>query len=426
MKMKIRIVLWSMAVLLLGSCAGNRKTASNSAAKNIYDYSNQPFHPLLTFWNKDKDSTIIFIRFNSKEFLFARQHANSGFVAYAHISAEARLTDATHAVVDTFNVTIRDDGDMNKPHYFLARIPLYLKDGRDYMVTVSMTDVLRQAKIVDEKYIQKSQASAPENVVAEYPENGSPIFNPYFTDNITLALKAQNSNTKKLEERIFQRDFPLPPPPFASYKAHPLNNIPDSASYLFPDTAGIYRTNLSQSGIYQFSTDTSSYEAYTLFRFPPPFPKVSSVESLLLPLRYLLSGDEYDRIRKSPDVRKAIEDFWLSVADNNKDKARELIKAYYDRVETANRLFSSYVEGWRTDRGMVYIIFGPPSSVYKHPNDESWLYGEENIPGTLNFDFSRTINPFSDNNYQMRRDQIYKPAWYHMVDLWRTGRYNMN
>ncbi|CUS97606.1 GWxTD domain-containing protein [Candidatus Kryptonium thompsonii] len=60
------------------------------------------------------------------------------------------------------------------------------------------------------------------------------------------------------------------------------------------------------------------------------------------------------------------------------------MEEYYSRVKYANEHFGHYLEGWKTDMGMVYIIFGPPSSVDRHPFDinakpyEIWYYYEIN------------------------------------------------
>ena len=57
---------------------------------------------------------------------------------------------------------------------------------------------------------------------------------------------------------------------------------------------------------------------------------------------------------------------------------------YYRRVVFANENFSHYIEGWRTDRGMVFIILGAPNNIDRHPFEydskpyEVWEYYELN------------------------------------------------
>ena len=120
--------------------------------------------------------------------------------------------------------------------------------------------------------------------------------------------------------------------------------------------------------------------------------------------------------------QKTMLDSFLVNLTNNKNRAKEVVKNYFSRVQNANLLFTSYQEGWKTDRGMIYIIFGPPNNVYRSSFSESWIYGEENNFNAINFNFSKVDNPFSENDYSLNRSSIYKGSFYKAVDTWRQGR----
>ena len=62
------------------------------------------------------------------------------------------------------------------------------------------------------------------------------------------------------------------------------------------------------------------------------------------------------------------------------------------------------------------------SKVIKHKNGEQWVYGETNTPSSLIFSFIKIINPFTDNDYYLERNETYKMPWYQAVDMWRQGR----
>ena len=89
-----------------------------------------------------------------------------------------------------------------------------------------------------------------------------------------------------------------------------------------------------------------------------------SPDVMIEPLAYLASQDELDTLRFALKQKMALDDFWIKMG-GNVDKARELIRIYYTRVLYSNFYFSSYKEGWRSERGMIYIIYGPPDKVYK-------------------------------------------------------------
>ena len=178
---------------------------------------------------------------------------------------------------------------------------------------------------------------------------------------------------------------------------------------------------LDKTGIYHFQYDTLVKEGLTVFRFEEDFPRLTAAESLIESIRFLTTREEYDKIRSSTDKKQAVDEYWLSMA-GNRERARVLIRSYYSRVQYANFFFTSYFEGWKTDRGLIYIIFGPPSSIYRDNDSESWNYSQVNNYGPLSFTFDRINNPFSPNDYRLRRSIYYELPWYRAVDTWRDGR----
>ena len=113
--------------------------------------------------------------------------------------------------------------------------------------------------------------------------------------------------------------------------------------------------------------------------------------------------------------------FWLEVG-GSPERARGLIRAFYNRVQDANRAFTSYMEGWKTDRGMIYLVMGQPISIYRDAETEQWTYsGLVGFPDIL-FIFRKMNNPFSNNDYALIRQPVYENVWYLAVDHWRQGR----
>ncbi|MCA1762012.1 MAG: hypothetical protein LC664_03295, partial [Flavobacteriales bacterium] len=70
----------------------------------------------------------------------------------------------------------------------------------------------------------------------------------------------------------------------------------------------------------------------------------------------------------------------------------------------------------------IYIIYGEPNKIYRTSKAENWIYGEENNPLSLSFDFVKVINPFTDNDYRLLRNDTYKPSYHRSVNAWRDGR----
>ncbi|MCK4297684.1 MAG: GWxTD domain-containing protein, partial [Candidatus Marinimicrobia bacterium] len=76
--------------------------------------------------------------------------------------------------------------------------------------------------------------------------------------------------------------------------------------------------------------------------------------------------------------------FWKGKDPTPNTQENELMNEYYMRVHYSNQHFSGFQAGWKADMGMIFILFGPPSDIERHPFDiqskpyEIWYYYEIN------------------------------------------------
>ncbi|MGH9797722.1 MAG: GWxTD domain-containing protein, partial [Candidatus Polarisedimenticolia bacterium] len=107
------------------------------------------------------------------------------------------------------------------------------------------------------------------------------------------------------------------------------------------------------------------------------------------PVRYLLAHEEdraYRRLRTSEDRLRFIRDFWAKRDTDPATPGNEYRNLFYRRVTDAVRLLSeSTTPGWKTDRGKIYILMGPPDDEEKQRRGSSiepdiilWRY--RNLP----------------------------------------------
>ena len=80
------------------------------------------------------------------------------------------------------------------------------------------------------------------------------------------------------------------------------------------------------------------------------------------------------------------------------------------------------MEGWETDRGMIFTFYGPPNIVYQTPVGETWIYGAENSILPYQFKFIRVDNPFSNNDFELTRLSSTRYGWSRAMESWRSGR----
>ena len=104
------------------------------------------------------------------------------------------------------------------------------------------------------------------------------------------------------------------------------------------------------------------------------------------------------------------------------ERARELIRIYYNRVFFSNYYFTSFKEGWMTDRGMIFIIYGPPQAIYTKVNEERWVYYRKNYSSTITFVFNHVQSPYADNNFILQRSESYDIHWRQAVNSWKNGQ----
>jgi GWxTD domain-containing protein len=102
---------------------------------------------------------------------------------------------------------------------------------------------------------------------------------------------------------------------------------------------------------------------------------------------YIASPEELDFIKEGKSYDEKLErflSFWDKRKPNPKTTDNPILYEYFRRVDYANKNFKGLGEGWRSDMGMIFITFGPPSSVERHPLDsntkpyEVWDYYELN------------------------------------------------
>ncbi|MCH8317197.1 MAG: GWxTD domain-containing protein [Bacteroidetes bacterium] len=185
-----------------------------------------------------------------------------------------------------------------------------------------------------------------------------------------------------------------------------------------------------KKGLYFVQQDTNGNDGFSFLVVDDKYPKVTKVKDLIEQLIYITTKEERKRLINSKHPKKALDDFWIDIA-RNENYARRLIKLYYNRVEFVNRNFTSYKEGWKTDRGMIYIIYGRPEEVYKFDDKEKWIYTRYVINQwdarpfheELSFTFVHKANIFSGNHYELIRYPSYQRKWYSEVEQWREGMF---
>lgn len=221
---------------------------------------------------------------------------------------------------------------------------------------------------------------------------------------------------KPVQVSFYAQEFPAAAPAFSTTQAKVPKTIKPDSTFTTDATTVI---TFNRKGLYLAQQDTSSAEGIA-FRVEDDYPKLGRLETLVGPLIYICTRQEFEKLRSAGNDKKKFDQTILSITGNT-ERARTFMRNYFKRVEQANEYFSSYKEGWKTDRGMMYIIFGMPDEVYFFDEREVWEYKNDNVKTRFIFVKSPTV--FDPDNYVLIRDKKFTDLWYDMVDLWRKARF---
>ncbi|HWG39648.1 MAG TPA: GWxTD domain-containing protein, partial [Candidatus Acidoferrales bacterium] len=87
-------------------------------------------------------------------------------------------------------------------------------------------------------------------------------------------------------------------------------------------------------------------------------------------VRWIITDEElsaFKKLQNNSERDTFIEGFWQRRDPTPDTAENEYKEEHYRRIAYANEHFAAGMPGWRTDRGRIYIMFGPPTSIDAHP-----------------------------------------------------------
>jgi len=404
-----------LLLFLLAGCASAYKLSVDNFSY-LYKNGQNKIFPEFSIYHESDEISQLHFKLDGRKLLYVKNPSNETFTARVRISYKLYSSYESELVIDSASFFIEDENPEQSDNRMIGFVDLKIDTG-DFLMSISTTDLNKKNSERSFIRIKKKDKLNEQNFKVIDANSGETIFSPYVKKGQKLRIFYNQSQIDLIKVSYYDREFGMPPPPFANFNPKPFNYSSDSGFiFSLSDTFIVQNT-----GFYHFSPEPESRSGLSLFNFQEEYPLVKSYDAMLHPMRYIMSRKDYYYLKDKEDLKEGIESFWINTTGKT-EKAKILISEFYGRVEAANYHFSSHVEGWKSDRGMVYIIFGSPNIIYKNGKTETWIYGEENNQVSVNFVFVKVINPFSDNDFILNRSPIYKNNWYRAVDDWRSGR----
>ena len=411
--MKNRIALTFIAIFSIYISCTTTQVIRDDVAY-LYNPLYQQIEPEFTFTNQEESNTLAELVINPNKLLYTKDFSSNEYVARYKVVYQVfeSLNNAPSIQTDTLefsHIGVRGGKKLIRDK-FIFNSPI----GKDYYIQIQIADLNRN---YNEEYIflvEKKNNSSTNYFKLEGNSN-------HVKRNHTAHISHSNKDIDSLFVHCFERVYEPSAPPFSMYMELQFNHERDSSFVIKKDSSGKFPFTTSQQGFYILKTNENDENGLLLNTFTDNYPYLKSAYELLQPLKLLCSKQEFLNMVNEANTKLAVDNFWISGC-GSKERAKVILELFYSRVEEANLYFTSIKEGWKTDRGMIYIIYGPPSKVYKSDGGENWLYGDNNTSISIDFTFRKVINPYSNNMYQLERNSIYRNSWYRMVDSWREGR----
>ena len=425
MKTTLGIYLSLFAALMIAGCASSGKVAKPLPEAQVYAPDQTPTAvneelALVSIQSKYllKDTTQVkvylyvdayrgknsisvddFIKIYNLNYVIYSDYGARDRLGYGNVKLnETNVSKAGNKIVVSF--------DVKSPN----------KDYGVLLSEISQTGTLK--KVLNDLTIRFKKQNTNEVYGVYTSASKEPLQRHYINSNDPFTIKRVTDGSDKLHVYYYKHSFDA--------AGSPMNTAPKTAQKsLDIDSSFTINSNetlrFEKEGLYNVFSDTTQSEGMGLLVVNERFPKMTRPEALLGPLLYMSTNTEINEIKKAQDFKKALDKYWLNLMNGNEALAQQSIKSFYSRVEEANQLFTTYKEGWKTDKGMIYIILGSPDKVQRSKDREVWTYEQRGNAQNVNFTFNRRNNQFVDDHYELVRYAEYQPIWYPVVEAWRNG-----
>lgn len=208
-----------------------------------------------------------------------------------------------------------------------------------------------------------------------FSENGFYLFWEFYNNstdtNFNINCKISNSKGKTIFE--FNSSYSLP------YERNPIFFKIEKSDF----TIGEYLITITARSADSLSKNSYAVSKRIFSRWVGVPRSIVDLNKAIEQMIYIASRDKINELLKIENQQEKYEkfmNFWKSKDPTPNTEENELMDEYYGRVEYANEHFSTYIEGWKSDMGMVFIILGPPNNVerrpfnYDSPAYEIWEY----------------------------------------------------
>src|SRR5919198_3747565 len=138
-------------------------------------------------------------------------------------------------------------------------------------------------------------------------------------------------------------------------------------------------------------------------------------------VRWIITDEErsaFKQLSNDEERDQFIEQFWLRRDPTPDTAENEFKEEHYRRIAYANEHFAAGIPGWKTDRGRMYVMYGPADEIESHPSGGTYDRPMEEGGGTT------STYPFEQWRYRYL-EGIGQEVIIEFVDTCMCGDYHM-
>ena len=428
----IRTIQNSVLILMLTGLAAGCLTMRDTPISSqqyaaLYNPSEFSLNAEYRFYHISDNMTSMYIRLFPGELLFNQANEQAEYRALVGITSVIYELDNKGLIIaqtDSLRFEVKLDREDEQRSAFFSSKVLSLAAGKQYLVRLESRDLQRGTLGLKYMYVDKNGVLSAQNFSVLSASTGYPRFHSYMSPGevFRISYRLPGHDTIYLDYIKTRDDMPRPPITTDSPSAFPYEV--DTTIALAYSENTVY--TLPDKGSYHFRLDTLSREGLTLHNFGEGFPKVETETAMMEPLFYISTLTEYRRMRNQENRKRAVDDFWLQ-RTSTMERSRELIRVYYNRVLYSNLYFTTGREGWKSDRGMIFILLGPPDRIRDSGNEQRWYYISRRQGKVVEFVFDRRPGIHSNHDLFWRKSGESLRYWSAAVSSWRNGNiYSFN
>ena len=417
--MKTKIIFILILATLFSSCVTQKSVEKAETGASRYNPSSFVLHPQFKMFHETDSYSKLYVKLFTKELRFSSTNEQRINQAVVKVNYKIKSSIRSKSIIDSLQTFIKIKKTGNQTS-IISFFKIKNIDLDQFLIEINLVDLYSNKKSQSFIRVNKSDDGNEQYYMSAQLKNQKPVFTEYFNSVDTFLITNNKTNINKLAVTYYKPETANAEKPFVKSKLASLKLKQDSVWDL-PFKTWKAKFSGKNTGIYIIRADSTKIRGLMKVQFDYSYPIISKSDKMLDALQYLLVDDELKAMKSSDNKKLSIDNFWLKTT-GSKERARELIKIWYNRTTYSNYYFTSYKEGRKTDRGMIYTVFGPPDDIQYFDDAEKWIYINTKEDTKLDFVFVKQMNSISNNDYTLIRESRYEVYWNKSIKSWRSGK----